>query len=167
MECAHHVARAIVNRAEDESVHLIGFPGCFPNEYSLKIMQALGTHPNVGGVLLVSLGCEGFNREALTKRIKDSGRPVETLVIQQTGGTKRSIDAGLATIKSIKKRIIDVEKVDMDLNELVVGTICGGSDGTSSFKSISYCIHRTMFLFVANRQKRESLSVLKKKNWCY
>ena len=135
VECAHHVARAIVNRTEDESVHLIGFAGCFPNEYSLKIMQALGTHPNVGGVLLVSLGCEGFNREALTKRIKDSGRPVETLVIQQTGGTKRSIDAGLATIKSIKKRIVDVEKVDMDLNELVVGTICGGSDGTSGISA--------------------------------
>ena len=135
VECAHHVARSIVNRAEDESVHLIGFPGCFPNEYSLKIMQALGTHPNVGGVLLVSLGCEGFNREALTKRIKDSGRPVETLVIQQTGGTKRSIDAGLATIRSIKKRIVDVEKVDMDINELVVGTICGGSDGTSGISA--------------------------------
>ena len=135
VECAHHVARAIVTRADDESVHLIGFPGCFPNEYSLKIMQALGTHPNVGGVLLVSLGCEGFNREALTKRIKDSGRPVETLVIQQSGGTKRSIDAGLEAIKRLKKRIVDVEKVDMDLNELVVGTICGGSDGTSGISA--------------------------------
>lgn len=135
VECAHHVARAIVTRADDESVHLIGFPGCFPNEYSLKIMQALGTHPNVGGVLLVSLGCEGFNREALTQRIKDSGRPVETLVIQQSGGTKRSIDAGLEAIKRLKKRIVDVEKVDMDLNELVVGTICGGSDGTSGISA--------------------------------
>jgi len=135
VECAHHVARAIVNRAEDESVHLIGFAGCFPNEYSLKIMQALGTHPNVGGVLLVSLGCEGFNREALTKRIKDSGRPVETLVIQQTGGTKRSIDAGLASVKRIKKRIVNVKKVNMDLDELVVGTICGGSDGTSGISA--------------------------------
>ena len=79
VECAHHVARVIVTRSADPAVQLIGFPGCFPNDYALKIMQALGTHPNTGGMLLVSLGCEGFNREALARTIHASGRPVETL----------------------------------------------------------------------------------------
>ena len=50
-------------------------------------MQAIGTHPNIGGVLLISLGCESFNREALRAAIAASGRPVETLVIQESGGT--------------------------------------------------------------------------------
>ena len=62
------------------------------------MMQALGTHPNTGGVLLVSLGCEGFNREALSQAIRASGRPVETLVIQQAGGTRKTIEAGLAAV---------------------------------------------------------------------
>ena len=57
VECAHHVARAIVNKSATEDVQLIGFPGCYPNDYSLKIMEGLCTHPNVAGVLIVSLGC--------------------------------------------------------------------------------------------------------------
>jgi altronate dehydratase large subunit len=135
VECAHHVARAIVTRSDDPAVQLIGFPGCYPNDYALKMMQALGTHPNVGGVLLLSLGCEGFNREALMETIRESGRPVETLVIQQTGGTKLTIDAGLAAVTNMKVQIADIEQVEMGLDELVVGTICGGSDGTSGISA--------------------------------
>ena len=91
VECAHHVARLIVTRSNDPDVHLIGFPGCYPNQYSLRMMQQLCTHPNVGAVVLISLGCEGFNREALHRAIEASGRPVETLVIQQAGGTQKSV----------------------------------------------------------------------------
>ena len=32
VECAHHVARQIVSKCDDSEVHLIGFPGCYPNE---------------------------------------------------------------------------------------------------------------------------------------
>ncbi len=88
VECAHHVARAPVTRSDDLDVHLIGFPGCYPNAYALKVMQALGTHPNIGGVLLMSLGCESFNREQLRATIEASGRPVETLVIQEAAARR-------------------------------------------------------------------------------
>lgn len=135
VECAHHVARTIVQRSDDLTVQLIGFPGCFPNEYALRIMQALATHPNTGAALLVSLGCEGFNRNALARSIRESGRPVETLVIQQAGGTRKTIDAGLAAIDALKSRIAGVEQVELTPNDLVVGTICGGSDGTSGISA--------------------------------
>ena len=135
VECAHHVARLIVTRSDDSAVQLIGFPGCFPNDYAFRMMQALGTHPNTGGVLLVSLGCEGFNREALSQAIRASGRPVETLVIQQAGGTRKTIEAGLAAVAAMKAQIAATEQVDMTLDELVVGTICGGSDGTSGISA--------------------------------
>ncbi len=135
VECAHHVARLIVTRSDDPAVQLIGFPGCFPNDYAFRMMQALGTHPNTGGVLLVSLGCESFNRAALAGAVRDSGRPVETLVIQQSGGTRKTIDAGLAAVAALKSRIAGVEQVDMTLDELVVGTVCGGSDGTSGISA--------------------------------
>ena len=101
VECAHHVARLVVSKSQSDRVHLIGFPGCYPNDYSLRIMSQLTTHPNVGGVLLISLGCEGFNREALEATIRDSGRPVETLVIQSEGGTRRTVDAGLDRVRSL------------------------------------------------------------------
>jgi altronate hydrolase len=132
VECAHHVARRIVDRCDDPDVHLIGFPGCYPNEYALRMMQALTTHPNVGAVLLVSLGCESFNREALAAHVAASDRPVETLVIQKAGGTRSAIDRGVAAVQAMKRATSDAAvRVPMQLNELVVGTICGGSDGTS------------------------------------
>ena len=81
VECAHHVARRIVEMSGDSQVHLVGFPGCYPNDYALRMMKALATHPNVGGVLLLSLGCEGFNREDLAKHVAGSGRGIDTVVI--------------------------------------------------------------------------------------
>lgn len=131
VECAHHVARAIVSRSNDLSVQLAGFPGCYPNSYAFRVMSRLATHPNVGGVLLVSLGCEGFDREGLFADIAASGRAVERLVIQEAGGTRSTIEAGLAAIERLKAQAGAVPRVTMRLDELVVGTICGGSDGTS------------------------------------
>lgn len=132
VECAHHVARRIVDKVDDPRVQLIGFPGCYPNDYALAMMKALIVHPNVGGVVLMSLGCESFNREALARHAQENGRPVETVVIQQSGGTRGAIDAGLAAVARVGA-IADAQavRVPMAMSELVVGTICGGSDGTS------------------------------------
>ena len=131
VECAHHVARHIVTRADDLDTHLIGFPGCYPNDYALQVMQALCTHPNVGGVLLVSLGCESFNRKALLEAARASGRPAELLVIQQAGGTRSAIQAGLEAVTRLRAIADETPRAPMGLDELVVGTICGGSDGAS------------------------------------
>ncbi len=131
VECAHHVARAIVTKADEASVQLVGFPGCYPNGYAFRMMKQLATHPNVGGALIVSLGCEGFDRDGLAEAIGESGRPVETLVIQQAGGTKSTIAEGLDAIARIKAEAGKAPRADMTVSDLVVGTICGGSDGTS------------------------------------
>ncbi len=130
VECAHHVAREIV-QPNREQAHLIGFPGCFPNAYAQRMMEKLCTHPNIGAVLLVSLGCESFNRYQLKKVIEASGRPVSNIVIQREGGTPGSIKAGQ---KWIAEQITHLQKhvtVPMTIDELSIGTICGGSDGTS------------------------------------
>lgn len=132
VECAHHVARRIVDRMDDPRVQLIGFPGCYPNDYALAMMKALTTHPNVGGVVLLSLGCESFNREALAANAREQGRPVETIVIQQSGGTRGAMEAGIAAVERVRAAAdAQAVRVPMRLSELVIGTICGGSDGTS------------------------------------
>jgi altronate dehydratase large subunit len=135
VECAHHVARMIVQSADDRDVQLIGFPGCFPNEYAFAMLRSVCTHPNVGGVVLLSLGCEGFDREGLAGSIAATGRPVETLVIQQNGGTARTAEAGAAAVDRIRAAIDREPDTEMSLDELVVGTVCGGSDGTSGISA--------------------------------
>ena len=131
VECAHHVARRIVDKADDPDVHLIGFPGCFPNAYAGKILRAIATQPNVVGMVLVSLGCESFDREGLREAVEASGRPVELLVIQEEGGTAATIERGLAAVERVRAEAAQTPRTPMRLDELVVGTICGGSDGTS------------------------------------
>src|SRR6187551_3769564 len=100
VECAHHVAREISLHFHGQPVHLIGFGGCYPNAYADKMMNALCTHPNVGAVLLISLGCESFNRNRLYETIEASGRPVKLLGIQVNGGTKKTIIDGVEFISA-------------------------------------------------------------------
>jgi altronate hydrolase len=131
VECAHHVARAVVNAFPGQPVHLIGFAGCFPNGYADQMMRRLLTHPNVGAALLVSLGCEGFNKHGLQQAIADSDRPVHTLTIQENRGTRATIASGAEWVGWALEQLAGQERVPMGLDELVVATICGGSDSTS------------------------------------
>jgi altronate hydrolase len=149
VECAHHVAREIAYPFRDRGVHLIGFSGCYPNKYSLEMMQTLCTHPNVGAVLLVSLGCEGFNRRQLQETIAASGRPVGLDVIQEAGGTRLTIAEGQRWVhEALDALERDTPRVPMGLDEVVVGTICGGSDATSGITA-NPAIGRALDLLVA------------------
>jgi altronate hydrolase len=132
VECARLVAEAVAaGSARPDGVHVIGFGGCYPSAYAQTMLERLCTHPNVGAVALVSLGCEGFDREHLAEVVAASGRPVTTLVIQQAGGTRATIAAGRSWIDSVQARSATARTVPIGLTDLVVGTICGGSDGTS------------------------------------
>lgn len=156
VECAHHVAREIVarfaprygeldadadagdgdfdvaNAHDDEpDVHLIGFPGCYPNAYAEKMLARIATHPNVGAVLFVSLGCESMNKHYLADLVRESGRAVEILTIQETGGTRSTVLRGVDWVKRTRQTLREQPTVPMRLSELIVGTVCGGSDGTS------------------------------------
>jgi altronate dehydratase large subunit len=131
VECAHHVAREVVAGFRDEQVHLLGFPGCYPNAYAHRMLKQLCTHPNVGAVLLVSLGCEGFNRQRLLEEIRATGRRAGTLVIQETGGTRSTIAEGRAWMGSTVEHLQETTRSMMSVSDLVIGTVCGGSDATS------------------------------------
>ena len=131
VECAHHVAREIVYPYRTRGAQLIGFSGCYPNGHSHKMLERLCTHPNVGAVLLVSLGCEGFNKGGLLETARASGRPARLVVIQDTGGTRKSIAEGQAWVEQTLEQLEQTPRTSMGIDELVVGTKCGGSDATS------------------------------------
>lgn len=131
VECAHHVCSVIASGYPDDPVQVIGFSGCYPNAYADRMMRALCTHPNVGGVLLVSLGCESFNRSRLLETIEASGRPVELVVIQQAGGTSAAVARGRTFISETLLKLDAVPRVSLQPQELTVGIVSGGSDATS------------------------------------
>jgi len=131
VECAHHVAREIAAPFGERGVHVVGFPGCYPNDYAFQMLSRLCTHPNVGAALLVSLGCESLPRRELHGLVAESGRAVETLVIQEHGGTRSTVAAGREWVDAQLGLLAGADRVPMSIAELTVGTICGGSDGTS------------------------------------
>jgi len=129
VECASHVAHAIGNGEED--VHVIGFPGCYDNQYAVRLMLALGRHPNVGAVLAVGLGCEWTRPDKIAEVVRASGRPAESFYIQDKGGTRNSVENGKQIVRRMREQIGAIPKVPMTLADLTIGCECGGSDGTS------------------------------------
>lgn len=129
VECASHVAEEIARGEPD--VHVIGFPGCYDNQYAVRLMLALARHPNVGALLVVGLGCEYTRPDLIAERIRESGRPAEWFRIQDVGGTRPGITLGKSLIRKLREKIQNVSRTGMTLADLVVGCECGGSDATS------------------------------------
>lgn len=129
VECSSFVAEQIASI--DPRIHNLGFPGCYANAYASRIMIALATHPNVGAVLLVSLGCEETDASAMVEAIRRAGRPAEVLRIQQAGGTGPSIDRGREIAQRLLAGLDEAPRVEMAVSDLSIGTECGGSDATS------------------------------------
>jgi altronate dehydratase large subunit len=129
VECSSFVSQKIAEI--DPRVQSVGFPGCYANAYASRLMIALATHPNVAGVLLVSLGCEGTDASAMAGDIRATGRPAEILRIQESGGTEPTIARGRELMSRMLVDLEQTPRVPLSVSDLVVGTECGGSDATS------------------------------------
>ncbi|MGE0769049.1 MAG: UxaA family hydrolase [Hyphomicrobiaceae bacterium] len=90
------------------------------------------TNPNMAGVLVVGLGCEGFQ----IARMKDAYGIVEsdtfrTMTIQDIGGTRRTIAAGVEAVRTMLPIAGRARRETLPASELMLALQCGGSDGYS------------------------------------
>jgi len=129
VECASFVAQEIAR--DEPDTHVIGFAGCYDNDYAIRLMLALATHPNIGGVLAVGLGCEYTQPHRIAESVRASGRPAESFFIQEHGGTRSSVAYGKDLLASLRARAAETVQVPMTFADLTIGAECGGSDGTS------------------------------------
>lgn len=129
VQCAQFVAHEVARGEPD--AHVIGFPGCYDNEYAIRLMLALARHPNIGGVLAIGLGCEYTQPARIAGVVRQSGRPAESFFIQEHGGTSSSIAYGKQLLAGLRNKIVQAPRVPMGWSDLTVGCECGGSDGTS------------------------------------
>jgi altronate dehydratase large subunit len=100
-------------------------------EQTERTLVGTGRNPNVGAALIVELGIEDVDAEALADRIARSGKPVETLSIRDAGGTRAAVDAGVAAATDLVAGVRDARQESADVSELVLAVECGGSDATS------------------------------------
>jgi altronate hydrolase len=90
------------------------------------------TNPNMGGVMMVGLGCEGFQ----IPRFKEAygiveGNTFRTMTIQETGGTRKTVAAGVEAVKAMLPYVNDVKREKCYASEIILALQCGGSDGYS------------------------------------
>ena len=131
VKCAEHVARKIVDEVHHPEVELLGFDGCTDNQYAVNMLISLIRHPNVGAVLTVGLGCEYVQPEWLEKIALQEEKISSWIRIQDEGGTVPSIKKGVAWVREALKELENTPRVQMTLQDLVIGAECGGSDYTS------------------------------------
>ena len=90
------------------------------------------TNPNVAGVVMVGLGCEGFqiSRWKEAYNISES-ETFHSMTIQEVGGTRKTIAAGVEAIKSMLPIASKAKRETVPASELMLALQCGGSDGYS------------------------------------
>jgi altronate hydrolase len=97
-----------------------------------RTMAGIVDHPNVGGYLILSLGCEVNQPTDLIESTGlGNGHQPTVLTIQQDGGFARTVEAGIAAVKRILPVANQVQREPIPASELVVALQCGGSDGWS------------------------------------
>jgi len=132
--CALHAAAQIAARVEGAA--LVAYNGgCGQTEADIAVATQLlaqyGRHLNVVGSLVVSLGCETLDATDLTQRIATSLAPTELLVIQKSGGTRRTVEKGIELAQQMVAQSRGLRREPCPVSSLTIGLECGGSDATS------------------------------------
>src|SRR6266404_4172145 len=101
----------------------------------LRTLSNYADHPNVGGVILIDLGCEKTNlsevEKYLLKRDRSFNKPVAKIGIQEVGGTQAAIEQGLKEVERMLPEVNRAAREQTSISELVLGVKCGASDGFS------------------------------------
>ena len=98
----------------------------------VRTLRGYAQHPNIGGLLVLGLGCEMVPVGSLVEGLDlPTDTIVHTLTIQDTGGVRATVRAGVDLIKEMLPVLDARRRVPTPISELVLGLNCGGSDGYS------------------------------------
>jgi altronate dehydratase large subunit len=100
-------------------------------EHMIRAMTGFCSNPNVGGVLLVGLGCEMLTAELLGEELRAAGQRVETLATQAMQGTAEAVARGKELAQRLLKEAEAAQRQQVDVSGLMLGAKCGGSDTLS------------------------------------
>lgn len=102
-----------------------------------RVLAGFAQHPNVGGYLLIGLGCETATMPYLVDQsglvqIEGTTRKLPPILsMQDLGGTSKTLDAALKKIEELLPAVDAARRQTVSASELVLGLNCGGSDGNS------------------------------------
>lgn len=136
--CSQGTAEAIARNLRG-AVYLSNIYGCGQlsedQDLTKRTLVGFGISPNVFSVIVVGNGCESLPAHVVAEGIFPSRKRVECIVIQETGGTRKTIALGRKIVKEMIHDAAKLNREPISLSELVLGTECGGSDYTSGLAS--------------------------------
>ena len=112
--------------------------GCASNlqiDRFLRVLKGYVSHPNVGGCMIIDLGCEQTNYEKVHGYLKDlvdeNLKPLDWITLQESGGTRALQEKATSIIRNRLNKVNRVKRESASLEKLIVGTECGASDSFS------------------------------------
>ena len=140
--CVNGIAERLVNQlkkeTQEEGIDAIwswhhNF-GCSQlsgdHENTRKILRDICLHPNAGGVLVLSLGCENNQPDEFMKMLGDYDKDrIRLLVTQKIEGDE--VEAGMEILRELYAIAKNDKREEVPVSKLRVGLKCGGSDGFS------------------------------------
>ena len=102
-------------------------------EVTLRTLAGIASHPNVAAVLVLSLSLA--SGEELARRVRESGKPVEVLGLQESGSAMAMTMEGVRIAARLVLQASGLQREPCPVSELTVAVECGGSDTTSGLAS--------------------------------
>lgn len=96
-----------------------------------RTLRGYAAHPNVGGLLVLGLGCEMLQTDVLLDGLDVGDTIVRRMTVQEAGGIRRTVREGVAAIRDMLPVVDARRREPVPVSELVLGLNCGGSDGYS------------------------------------
>ena len=105
-----------------------------PMDLLRRTLAGYALHANLAAALIVGLGCERNQISGLVKAHPDlePNDRLHAFAMQETGGTRKTIEAGIAAVKELLPEANRVARQPVPASHITVGLQCGGSDGFSS-----------------------------------
>lgn len=107
-----------------------------PQTVLQRVLAGIARHPNISGYVMIGLGCEVNQLDALRKSFRlDEVRPGENppafMNIQSLGGIRKTVEAGVAAVAKLLPAANDLRRTTHPISKLILAENCGGSDGNS------------------------------------
>ena len=107
-----------------------------PLQILQRVLAGVARHPNISGYVMIGLGCETNQVEAIRRAFKlDDLKPGENsptfLNIQATGGVRKTVEAGVTAVARLLRVANELRRTPQPLSKLVLAENCGGSDANS------------------------------------
>lgn len=136
--CANEVAEDIASQV-DGAVSFTHHQGCCQTPVDIhrvnEVLIGLGSNPNLAAVLLVSLGCESTAIEEVVAGIRRSGKQVEVIGVQETGGAARTRAEGTLIVQNMVAEASSLRQENCGISDIVLGLKCGSSDTTQGLSA--------------------------------